>query len=137
MASTEPPPRPRVEAGNAALQEQQGYLPDVRLLGAECMIYGVYQDWVHQNQGDHLDGGIAEYRKWQVRWEKIVCMPTQRYDVPSGRVGNRFVGILSVEFDEVRARNWNSERVIFFQSAVLQRVQGVNNSAKIRKRILF
>ena len=32
---------------------------------------------------------------------------------------------------------WNTERVIIFQSIILQRAQGVNNSSKIRKRILF
>ena len=64
-------------------------------------------------------------------------MPTQRYDAPSGKVGKRFVGILSVELDRIRARKWNDDRVIFFQSVILQRAQGVNNSAQIRKRILF
>ena len=26
---------------------------------------GVYQDWIHQNSGTHLDGGIDENGKWQ------------------------------------------------------------------------
>ena len=64
-------------------------------------------------------------------------MPTQRYDVPSGKFRKRFVGILSVEIVGVRSRKWNSERVIIFQSFILQRAQGVNNSPQIRKRILF
>ena len=34
-------------------------------------------------------------------------------------------------------RKWNAERVIVFQSVILQRAQGINNSAQIRKRILF
>ena len=64
VAPATPPPHPRVDYGNAALQAQERYLPDVRLLGADYMLYGVYQDWVHQNPGDHLDGGIAEDSKW-------------------------------------------------------------------------
>ena len=64
-------------------------------------------------------------------------MMTQRYDIPSGKVGKRFVGILYVELDGVCARNWNAERVIVFQSIILQRAQGVNNPAQIWKRILF
>ena len=84
-----------------------------------------------------MDGGIAEDSKWQERWKKIVCMPTQRYDAPSRKVGKIFVVILSVELDGVRARRWDTERVIVFQSVILQRAQGVNNSAQIRKRILF
>ena len=101
------------------------------------MIYEVYQDWVHKNLGYHLDGGIVEYSKWQARWEKLVCLPTQHYAAPSRKVGKRFVGIMYVELDEVHARKWNAERVIVFQSVILQRTQGVNNSAQIRKRILF
>ena len=96
LTSAAPSPCPCVEAGNAALQAREGYLPDVHLLGAEYMLYGVYQDWVHQNQGDHLDGGIAEDSKWQVWWKKLVCMPTQRYYTSSGKVGKRFVQIMSV-----------------------------------------
>ena len=46
--------------------------------------------------------------------ERLVFMLTQLYDAPSGKVGNRYVVILSVELDGVRARKWNSERVIFF-----------------------
>ena len=137
VASDEPPPRPRVEAGDAALQAHEGDLPDVCLLGADYMLYGVYQDWVHQNPGDHLDGGTTEDSKWQAWWEKLVCMLTQRYDAPSGKVWKRFVGILSVELDGVCARKWNAERAIVFQSVILQCAQGVNNSAQICKRILF
>ena len=64
-------------------------------------------------------------------------MPTQCYDAPSGKVWNIFVEILSIELDRVCARKWNSERVIVFQCAILQRTQGVNNSTQICKRILF
>ena len=64
-------------------------------------------------------------------------MPTQRYDAPSRKVGDRFVGILSVELDGVHARKWNVERVIIFQSVILQCAQDFNNYTQIRKRILF
>ena len=63
VASAKPSPRPRVEDGEAALQASEGELPDVRLLGANCILYGVYQDWVHQNLGYQLDVGIAEDSK--------------------------------------------------------------------------
>ena len=68
--------------------------------------------------------------------EKLVCMTTQRYYPPSGKVCNIFVGILSVEIYRVCARKWNAERVIVFQYFILQRAKGVNNSAQIYKRIL-
>ena len=101
------------------------------------MIHGAYQDWVHQNPGKHLDGGITEDSQCQAWWEKLVCFLTQRYDAPSGKVRKKFVGILYVELDRVRARKWNTKRVIVFQSVILQRAQGVNNSVQTRKPILF
>ena len=48
-----------------------------------------------------------------------------------------FVVILSVELYGVHARKWNAERVIVFQSVIIQCAKGVNSSAHIRKCILF
>ena len=67
VASAAPLPRPYIEAGNAALQAQEGDLPEVLLFGNDYILFGVYQDRVHQNPGDHLDGVIAEDSKWQAR----------------------------------------------------------------------
>ena len=69
--------------------------------------------------------------------EKLVCFPAQCYDAPSGKVGKIFVGILSVKLNGVRARNWNAEMVIVFQSVIQQHDQGVINSAQILNHILF
>ena len=44
VASDAPPPHPLVDAGNAAPKAREGDLPDVFLLGANYMLYGVYQD---------------------------------------------------------------------------------------------
>ena len=82
--SSEPPPRPGVEAGDADLQAQDGDLPDVRLLGANYMLYGVYQDWVHQNPGDHLDGIIAEDK--HNGENAFVCQPNATTHLP-GKLG--------------------------------------------------
>ena len=54
------------------------------------MLFGVYQGWVHKNIVNHLDGGITEDGKWQGRWEKLVCLPTQHYNAPSGKTGRFF-----------------------------------------------
>ena len=64
-------------------------------------------------------------------------MPTQRYNVLSGKVRRICFGIIFVEIDGVRARKWNAERLIMFQSVILQRYQGVNYFKYIRVRILF
>ena len=68
---------------------------------------------------------------------KNVCVPTQHYDARSRKVRKRFLGILSVELYGVRDRKCNAERLIVFQSVVLLRSQGGNNSAQICKHILF
>ena len=57
-------------------------------------------------------------------------MLTQRYDAPSGKFGNRLVGIMSVELDRVCARKWNTKRVVVLQSVILQCAQDVNNYAQ-------
>ena len=76
VAFVEPPPRPHVEARDAALQAREGELLDFRLLGANYMLYGVYQYWVHQNPGNYLDRRSAEDIKWQAQWKNLfVCLP--------------------------------------------------------------
>ena len=62
-----PTPRHRVEAGDATLQARAGDLPDVRLLGANHMLYGVLQDWVNQNLGENFYGGVVEDSELQAR----------------------------------------------------------------------
>ena len=48
--------------------------------------------------------------------EKIlVSMPTQRYDVLSGRIRNLFVGIISMELDGIWNSQWNADMVIFLR----------------------
>ena len=37
-----------------------GNLPGESLIDANANILGVYQDWVHQNHGTHLDGRIED-----------------------------------------------------------------------------
>ena len=51
FTSAKPPPYPCVEAGDTDLQAREGDLPDILLLSPKYMLYGVYQDWVHQNPG--------------------------------------------------------------------------------------
>ena len=68
---------------------------------------------------------------------KNVNIITQRYNTMSRKFGRRVVGTISVDINGVRARKWNSDRVIVFQSVILQRVQGVNNAKHICVRIFF
>ena len=67
--------------------------------------------------------------------EKLFSMLIQRYDVLSGWIKNRFVGILSVELDGIWNHQWNAERVIVFQTVILQIVSGVYGLRNIRDQI--
>ena len=67
--------------------------------------------------------------------KKLVIITTKSYDVPYGRIGNIFVGIISVDLDVIRNHQCNTERVIVIQTVILQRVSGVYGARNIRDRI--
>ena len=46
--------------------------------------------------------------------EKVVSIPTQRYDIPSDWIGNQFVVIILEEFGVIWNHQWNAEMVINF-----------------------
>ena len=83
----------------------------------------------------HLDGGVKEDGLWQGWWRDLEVMPPCRYEVPSGKVGRRFVNALAEELRGIRDRRWNSERFIVFQMVTLQRACHVTASRDIRRRI--
>ena len=41
-------------------------------MAAANTFFGLYQDWVHNNHGTHLDGRVDEDGKWQAIWGKLV-----------------------------------------------------------------
>ena len=61
----------------------------------------------------------------------IMIRKTEGYNTHSRKVVKIFVEILSVELDRVRASKWNAERVIVFQSTILQCAQDINNYTQI------
>ena len=58
---------------------------------------------MHQNNVIHLDGGIEDDGRWKNKWENLICLPTQLYDVLYGRVRKLFVETLVAELDRI----WN------------------------------
>ena len=52
--------------------------------------------------------------------EKFVCLTTQLYTVPSGRDGNFFISTPAAELDDILVWKWNTERVVMFQTGILQ-----------------
>ena len=104
------------EEGEGAAGDEPGYTPTPE----DLHIQEVYGYWVHANPGTHVDRGICDNSAWQAWWRDLSVMPSRRYDAPSGRVGQRFVGTLGVDLKGVRDRLWNSELFIVFHTVILQ-----------------
>ena len=67
---------PCIDASSTARLASKVNLPRVLLTAAADAVFGIYQDWVHQNPSIYMYGGINKDDKWQVRWEKMyVCPP--------------------------------------------------------------
>ena len=65
---------PRVDASDAAFLVSTETHPEVCLKAEYYTLFGVYQDWVQQNPGNHLYGGIKEDSKWQDMWRNLsIC----------------------------------------------------------------
>jgi hypothetical protein len=69
-----------------------------------------------------MDGGALNDAICQSRWKRVVQLPTAAYGAPKGRVGRRFVAMLTQEFQGVLDRKWNSERPIVFGAGLGNRL---------------
>jgi hypothetical protein len=115
--------------------EQEGDLEGAILSEADRMLHKVYGDYVHQNSGQQLNGGVEDDRLWQDYWRRLIVFPASTYDAPSGAVGHRFIEKLAELLDGVRARKMNAEQFIVFHIVVLQRSRDVKQAKDIQKRI--
>jgi hypothetical protein len=111
-------------------------LPGATVSEADLLLDKVYGDYVHQNSGQHLDGGIVDDEEWQNYWRRLIVYHSLTYDAPKGAVGKRFVEELAVIIQGIISRKWNAERFIIFQMVILQRARGVSGSGAIRARII-
>ena len=80
-----PSPGAQEDVSDAACLASMNDLPRENLKAANDKFFGVYQDWVYQNPGTHLDGWVDGDVRWQKKQEKNISMRTQHYDVPSSR----------------------------------------------------
>ena len=110
-------------------------LPDYTPSEADLLLDYAYCDHVHDNPGTHLTGDFADDTLWQTYWLRIVQIHSNRYQVPAGKIGRRFLSIYTHKLRSVRARKWNSERPLVFVSTILQSTTGVRRSKDIRLRL--
>jgi hypothetical protein len=112
-----------------------GDLPNASISEADRKLMEVYGDYIHQNDGSHLDRDMKEDYVWQLRWRKLVALPCQRYNAPGGAVGCHFVQLLTEEINVICGRKWNSERFIVFQMVILQKSKLVTAAGDIKRRL--
>ena len=121
--------------GDATPPEENVDLPGFIPECAHLLLQGVYGDFPHQNDGSHLDGGIADNATWQRHWHRLAAQSASWYAMPAGVVGRCFTAILVAEWREVISRSWNSERPLVFAHVVLTKTLGVHRAREIRARI--
>ena len=121
--------------GDAKPPEENADLPGFHSERAHLLLQGVYGDFLHHNDGSHLDGGIADNTAWQRRWCRLAAQSASWYTTPSGAVGCRFTAILAAEWRGVLNRSWNSERPLVFARVILTKKLGVCRARDIRVRI--
>jgi hypothetical protein len=64
--------------GREEMEERNiGDLPGATISDADRLLNKVYGDYVHQNPGTHLDGGIADDALWQERWSRLTVYPSK------------------------------------------------------------
>ncbi len=95
-------------------RETVGDLPGATISAADLKLDTVYGDHVHQNTGQHLDGGIPDDSKFQdakfqAYFATLACYPSQQYPLPGGKLGKRFVDNLGGGGEGVGNRKGKSE----------------------------
>ena len=86
-----------IVGGGMSLPEENADLPDFTPELAHLFLRVVYGDFLHQNDGSHLDGGVVDDAIWQRCWRRLAVKLAVWYATPSGAVGNRFMAILAAE----------------------------------------
>jgi hypothetical protein len=100
--------------------EREGDLLAQETHPADCKLLLAYGDTVHQNDGRHLDGGIAEDVATQVLYDRLIDHPHGMYSPPKGGVGKRFIKMFAAKLAKVRERKTNSEQALIFPAVILR-----------------
>ena len=103
---------------------------------AHMLLQGVYGDFLHHNDGSHLEGVIVDNALWKRRWRWLAAQSASWYATPSGEVGRRFTAILAASWRGVLERSWKSKRSLVFSHVVLTKTLGVRRAREIWARIM-
>lgn len=95
----------------------------------------VYGDYLHQNDGTHLHGGVKDDKMWQDYFNRLIVSTPQYYKTPNNAVGKRFVqGLAALINDMVLSRTCNSEKILVYIVTTHIKMTGTHSAADIRKR---
>ena len=140
-----PPPDPYVNFEAQTFTELQLRVLDPLLqqfTPADEKLHQVYGDTIHQNDGTHLSGDIEATvdKKWQRLYHRVIAGPLKLWDLPNGRVANRYLDLLTAELKGARLGQWNSERPNIFAPCILHKVGGkkytfAETKAKMEQRM--
>ena len=64
--------RTHTNVGTVYHLSSESNLKGVHHTSADDALFGIYHNWVHQNNGTHLDGVIDDNSKWKVIRKKCV-----------------------------------------------------------------
>ncbi len=100
----DPGPIAQEEGGTVRARDVEGEedLGCQVLHACDNQLVAVYGDSIHQNDGWHLDGDVADNKVWQRRYDRVVAHPHPMYNPPKGGLGHRVVLTLAKEFKGVR-----------------------------------
>ena len=95
---------------------------------ADAKLFEVFGDYANQNNSTHLNGGVKDDTLWQNFYNEILPYTANYYDVPKGRMGQRFLTVLAEEFKRCQSCLGNSDQILVFVSIVLQSTKEVRRS---------
>ena len=96
----------------------------------------VFGDHIHLNDGSHLHGSIPDDQLWQSYYNNLVCYPSSQYSLPTGSIGERFIGTLTTTIDGIQNGQNNSEKFFVFIMVILQRVSHIRSSRDIKQLLV-
>ena len=91
--------------GRAPPLEEKADLPVFTPEHVHLLLQKVYGDFLHHNDGSHLEGGIADDALWQRCWIWLAPQSASWYATLSEVVGHPFTAILAAEWQGVPGRS--------------------------------
>ena len=83
--------------GVNAPQEKGEYLLYFTLEFAQLLLQEIYGDFLHHNDGLHLDGVVSEDTFWHWSWHQMAAQSAILYGTPPGVVWRWFTAIMATK----------------------------------------